>query len=51
MTNVDLGVDRALKRATEAGRLAGLDVEGATFVRVRSSIHVKLPRAKVVARV
>jgi hypothetical protein len=51
MTGTDLWVDRALQRATEAGRRAGFDVEGAAVTRVRSSIQVELPYAGVIARV
>ena len=51
MTRPDHRVDRALQRATEAGRRAGLEVEGATVARVRSSIHIELPNAGVMARV
>jgi hypothetical protein len=51
MIGTDLRVDRALQRATEAGRRAGFDVEGAAVTRVRSSIHVELPYAGVIARV
>lgn len=35
----------------EAAREAGLDAAGAEVLRVRSSIHIELPRADVVARV
>ena len=41
---------RALSLATEGARRAGLDAAGAKVVRVRTSIHVELPRADVVAR-
>ena len=51
MALTNLRVDRALLAATEAGRRAGLDVEGATVVRVRSSINVELSSAGVMARV
>ena len=51
MIGTDPRVDRALQRATEAGRRAGFDVEGAAVTRVRSSIHVELPYAGVIARV
>ena len=51
MTRTHFQVDRALQRATEAGRRAGLEVEGARVLRVKSSIHVELPNAGVVARV
>ncbi len=42
---------RALRVAAEAGRQAGVDVLDARVLRVRSSVHVELPRAGVVARV
>ena len=42
---------RALSLATEAARRAGLDAAGAEVLRARTSIHVVLPRADVVARV
>lgn len=42
---------RALRLAKEAGRKAGVDVSGAKLLRVRSSVHVELPRAEIVARV
>lgn len=44
-------VVQALSLATEVARRAGLDAAGAEVLRVRSSIHVALPRADVVARV
>jgi aminoglycoside phosphotransferase (APT) family kinase protein len=43
--------ERALRLAREAGRRAGLDVSSANLLRVRSSVHVELPRAGVVARI
>jgi hypothetical protein len=43
--------ERALSLAAEAARRAGLDAAGAKVLRVRTSIHVELPRADVVARV
>lgn len=48
-----LTLDRqqALSLAMEAGRRLGLDVSGAQILRVRSSAHVELPRASVIARV
>lgn len=42
---------RALRLAKAAGRKSGVDVSGAKLLRVRSSVHVELPRAEVVARV
>ena len=42
---------RALCLVAEAARRAGLDGAGAAVLRVRSSIHVELPGADVVARV
>jgi aminoglycoside phosphotransferase (APT) family kinase protein len=42
---------RAIRLARAAGREAGLDVSQARLLRERSSVHVELPRAKVVARV
>ncbi len=44
-------VGQALSLATEAARRAGLDAAGAEVLRVRTSIHVELPQADVVARV
>lgn len=44
-------VVQALSLATEAARRAGLDAAGAGILRVRTSIHVELPQADVVARV
>ena len=41
----------ALCVVTEAARKADLDAGGAAIIRVRSSIHVELPRSDVVARV
>ncbi len=42
---------RALRLAKAAGRKAGVDVSDAKLLRVRSSVHVELPRAEIVARV
>lgn len=42
---------QALDIAAEAARRAGLDATGAAVLRVRMSIHVKLPSADVVARI
>ncbi len=42
---------RALSLATEAAQRAGLDAAAAEVLRLRTSIHVELPRADVVARV
>lgn len=43
--------ETALNRAIDAGQQAGLDTDEAVVVRVRSSTHVELPRAGVLARV
>jgi hypothetical protein len=43
--------DRALAMVAEAARLTGFDASGARVLRVRSSVHVELPSADVVARV
>ncbi len=42
---------RALRLAKAAGRRAGFYVSDAKLLRVRSSVHVELPQAGVVARV
>jgi len=42
---------RALRLAKAAGQKAGIDVSDAKLLRVRSSVHVELPQAGVVARV
>jgi len=41
----------ALEAAVGAAAQAGLDSDGANVFRVRSSIHVELPRARAIARV
>jgi hypothetical protein len=45
------GSDSALALAIDAGRRAGLDVANARIACRKSSIHVELPRAGVMARV
>lgn len=40
-----------MRSAIEAGQQVGLDTSAARVLRVRSSVHVELPRAGVVARV
>jgi hypothetical protein len=45
------GPEHALSLAREAGRRLGLDVSGARLLRARSSAHVELPEASVIARV
>lgn len=42
---------QALDIATGAARRAGLDATGAEVLRVRTSVHVELPRADVVVRI
>ncbi len=42
---------RALRSVIEAGEQVGLDASAAKVLRVRSSVHLELPRAGVVARV
>ena len=43
--------DRALRMVEEAASRADLNGAGAEVLRVRTSIHVELPQADVVARV
>jgi hypothetical protein len=51
MDSPEFSTQRALEAAVDAASQAGLDSRDARVCRVRSSIHVELPRARVAARV